>query len=170
MNDSGQSIIVEAMLSGVKATGLMKNVSENRRLVDILNNQDLTFELQTVDARLRDDTRQRFPTLLIRKSDLQYAIPRESSEQIRRRALYRTGLNSASGSRTSLGVFLDGCSILGSVLLPLGMNPARLEIAAFSPFFAIADAVITRDGTATNEPVVIVRRDALMALGLPEVA
>jgi hypothetical protein len=69
----------------------------------------------------------------------------------------------------ALGVLLTTCHISGTALVPPAMNHARPHVAAFPRFFALTGATITAaDGTRTEEPVVIVNRDLILALGRPD--
>lgn len=67
---------------------------QNRRLVDVLGNQDSSFELEWAEARLVGGSQSyRFKSMAIKKSDVLFAIPRETVDQLRARRLYRTGMS-----------------------------------------------------------------------------
>lgn len=162
-------LIVEAHLDRARVTGITQ-LAENRRLVDILANQDASFELQAAEARLDgSDEGNRFKSVTIKKSDVLYAIPRETTEQIRSRALFRAGMTTQATSPMLLAILLPGCHISGTALVPPSIGSGKLEVGKFPSFFAVTGAVITQpDGTRREEQVVIVARDAILAIGRPD--
>lgn len=164
--DSGSTLIVEAVLATMRIRGLLKNVPANRRLVDVLSSQDAVVELHSAEVRRHAAAEaQKFPSLLVRKDDLIYAIPRETAEQVRTRALSRTGMVTPIGRRAPVTVMTSGYVLSGTATLPPGMNPARLEIAMLPHFFALAGASVTDDdGSVTEEEVIVVNRGQVVAL------
>ncbi len=169
MTNLQTSLIVEAYLDRARLTGLLANIGQNRRLVDILTNQDATLELEWAEARLSGGTEgYRFKSVVIKKSDLLYAIPRETSDQVKARALFRTGMSKQDSASMEVGILLRSCHLSGTTLLPPGMNRTKVDSSAFPRFFAVTAAQLHHeDGTQTEEPVVIVNRDAIIALGRP---
>ncbi|MGE0687572.1 MAG: hypothetical protein AB7P33_12570 [Dehalococcoidia bacterium] len=169
MTNLQTSLIVEAYLDRTRLVGLLANVAQNRRLVDILANQDSTLELEWAEARLSGGTEgYRFKSVVLKKSDLLYAIPRETSDQLRARALFRTGMSTQATASMEVGILLRTCHLAGTTLVPPGMNRAKVDSSAFPRFFAVTGAQINhQDGTRTEEPVVIVNRDAIIAVGRP---
>lgn len=167
MTNLQTSLIVEVYLDRARMVGLLGNVAQNRRLVDILGNQDESVELEWAEARLTGSTEgYRFKSVVVKKSDLLYAIPRETSEQVRARALFRTGMSTKTSASMEIGVLLKTCHMAGTALVPPGMNRVKVDSSAFPRFFALTNAQIAhQDGTRTEEPVVIVNRDAIIALG-----
>jgi hypothetical protein len=170
MTNLQTSLIVEAYLDRARLTGLLANVAQNRRLVDILGNQDTSFELEWAEARLTGSSSSyRFKSVNVKKSDLLYAIPRETTDQLKARALFRTGMVNQATEAMELGVLLKTCHISGRALVPPAMNRGKVITSAFPGFFALTGAMITQpDGTTTEEQVVIVNRDAIIALGRPD--
>ena len=169
MTNLQTSLIIEAYLDRARIVGLLPNVTQNRRLVDVLGNQDASFELEWAEATLSGSSQShRFKSVVVKKSDLLYAIPRETDEQIKARALFRTGMSGQSLEALTVGLLLPTCHISGTALVPPGMNRSKLEAALFPGFFAISGATIIQpDGSCSEERVVIVRRDAILALGRP---
>ena len=171
VNQPGESIIVDAALDGYSVIGLLKNVTQNRRLVDILNSQDLTLELHAAESRVDGAVSGlHYESLVLNKAGILYAMPRETSEQVRLRAFNRSGISLGSSQgqvkRVSVGVLLPFCFITGTVTLQPGTNPDRLEIAILPRFFAMTDATITRSSaSAPVADVVVVNRDRLVGLG-----
>lgn len=172
MTSLQSSLVVEIYLDRARITGLLPNVSQNRRLVDVLGNQDLSFQLESAEACLAGGEQPyRFKSMTIKKSDVLYAIPRETQDQIRARALYRTGMSTQATASTPLAVLLNTCHISGKALVPPSMNRQNLEATSFPSFFALTGATITQaDGSTSKEQVVIVNRDAILALGRPDEA
>ena len=164
------SLIVELFLDRARVIGLIPNVSQNRRLVDVLGNQDLSIELEQAEARLVGGNQSyRFSRMSLKKADVLFAIPRETPDQLRARALYRTGMSTQSQVAMPLGVLLSTCHIAGTTYVSPSMGRQKLEVASFPHFFAITDASITQpDGSSTLESVVIVNRDSILAVGRPD--
>ena len=169
MTNLQTSLIVEAHLDRARIVGLLPNLTQNRRLVDILGNQDATFELEWAEACLSGGSeRYGFKATAVKKTDLLYAIPRETDEQVKSRALYRTGMSNQALESLAVGVLFSTCHIAGTALLPPGMNRQKLDVASFPRFFAISGAIVTQaDGTTTSEQVVVVNGQAILAIGRP---
>jgi hypothetical protein len=163
------SLVVEAYLDRARIIGVLPGITQNRRLVDLLCTQDAAIVLDLAEARLTGGSQgYRFKSVTVRKADLLYAIPRETSEQLRARALMRTGMPTQTSLPMALAVLLPTCHIAGTTLIPTAMSRPNVEASQFPHFFAITGAVITQaDGTSREEQVVIVNRDAIVALGRP---
>ena len=170
MTNQQSSLIVELFLDRARVIGMLPNLSQNRRLVDVLGNQDSSIVLENAEARLVGGNQSyKFASMSLKKSDVLFAIPRETQEQIRARAMYRTGMSSQTQASMPLGVLLPTCHIAGTTYVAPSVSRQKLEVAAFPHFFAIANARITEANDATTEEqVVIVNRDAILALGRPE--
>jgi hypothetical protein len=169
MTNLQNSLIVEAYLDRARLVGLLANIGQNRRLVDVLANQDVSFELEWAEARLTSGSEgYRFKAVTVKKADLLYAIPRETAEQIKARALFRTGMSTQTAAAMDVGILLKTCHIAGTALVAPGMNRMKIDASAFPGFFALSGAVITQpDGTKAQEQVVVVNREAIIALGRP---
>jgi len=172
MTNQQSSLVVELFLDRARVIGLIPNVSQNRRLVDVLGNQDLSIELEEAEARLAGGSQSyRFSSMSLKKSDVLFAVPRETPNQIKARAMYRTGMSTQAQTSMPIGVLLSTCHIAGKTYVSSSMSRQKLEVASFSHFFAIAEASITQaDGSKSEEPVVIVNRDAILAIGRPDAA
>jgi hypothetical protein len=172
MTNLQTSLIVEAYLDRASLRGLLANVSQNRRLVDVLGNQDKSFDLESAEVRLAGSSEvYRFKSVAVKKTDVFYAIPRETTEQIRARAMYRTGMTRQSATAMEVGILLKTCHIAGTALLPPAVGRGKVDTASFPSFFALTGAVITQaDGTRTEEAVVIINREAVIAIGRPDEA
>ena len=167
MTSLQSSLIVELYLDRARIIGVLPNVSQNRRLVDVLGNQDSTFEVESAEARLIGSVQSyRFNLMTVRKSDVLFAIPRETPDQIRGRALYRTGMSTQTQAAMAIGVLLSICHISGTTFVPPGQNRQKIEADLLPRFFAMSGATITQsDGSTSEEAVVIVNREGILALG-----
>lgn len=164
--EAGTTLIVEAHFAAMRVTGVLRNLAPNRRLVDVLSTQEPGLELHTAEVRRGPAAMlTRFPSLQVRKDDLVYAIPRETAEQVRARAMSRTGMMTPLGQRAPITVMTPCGVIAGTVTLPPGMNLARIEMAMLPNFFALAAATITdADGNTAEEEVAVVNRGQVVAL------
>src|SRR5690242_10833039 len=88
MNQEAESLLVELYLPDAHIFGACRQVAEHRRLLDVLNHQDSMLELDQVSVSFGKDTEPRsYETLLIAKSEILVAVPRETTQQSRRRAV-----------------------------------------------------------------------------------
>lgn len=162
------SLIVEVFLDRARVFGVLPNIGQNRRLVDVLNSTDLTFELQLAEARLHGGQQsQRYKSVTLKKQDVLYAIPRETQDQLRARALYRTGMSVRTTAPLPLSLLLPGYLVRGTAYVsPALANRATIDPEALPVFLPLTDATIgLADGTNHSEAVVIVNRAAVLALG-----
>lgn len=163
---AADELAVEAYFKHGYLRGFLRNISENRRLIDLLNTQDPHFTLVEAEAQFFGSSgTASFTEAQVLKKELQYAIPRETDEQIRRRAVYRTGIMPASTQQIRVQLLLESCIIKGMASLPQGVSRQRLEVGVLPHFFAVTNATVLRGNDVSEEQVVIVHREALLAIG-----
>jgi hypothetical protein len=77
-------------------------------------------------------------------------------------------MSTQTAAAMDVGILLKTCHIAGTALVAPGMNRMKIDASAFPGFFALSGAVITQpDGTKAQEQVVVVNREAIIALGRP---
>jgi hypothetical protein len=109
-------------------------------------------------------------TLAVEKRSIIAAIPWETREQDRQRALDTSTLGRAQTSPMQVVAFSPPFVVAGTAHMPASYATSRGRLTAdpnlFSHFFPVTSASLTLPGGAQIEaPVVIVNRDAISALG-----
>lgn len=162
-------ILVEVYLHGGHVKGLTRRVEQRRRLVDVLNSSDTAlFELEAVTMTVPGIDDRSIPLIAIDKSAILVAIPRETQEQTRHRALLNTGIEmiGAPSQQTPMGFLIPPLYLEGTAYLPSSSGLANKPTASvFSNFFPVTGATLyLPDGTKTDEPIVLLNRDNLTLL------
>lgn len=162
------NLLVEFYLANAHVFGvvLRVQVEEGQRLIDVLGSGDEMLELRAANVRFAagGDTRT-FETFVLKKSEILIAIPRETNEQIHDRAMFRTGISSATSGLWSIGLLLPPLYIEGAVTKPSVMAK-RLSVDSLDRFFIVTGAdVWTPGGVRQAEPFVVANRDGVSAVG-----
>src|SRR5262245_38292380 len=89
MNQDLGPLLVEIYLEEAQILGVCKQVQERRRLIDVLNHQDETIQLEEARVTFGNATNEphHYANLTVVKSAILAAVPRETQEQNRRRAV-----------------------------------------------------------------------------------
>jgi hypothetical protein len=142
MNDHADSVSVELVLNGFKINGKL-HVEERRRLVDILNTADEIFDLSEVTVTPTSGEPRSFKTLPIEKRSILMAIPQETEEQSRRRAVLSTGLARSTASKTPLWLLVPPLIAEGMVHIGFATGKIRsLDSHSIPRFFALTNAKV----------------------------
>jgi hypothetical protein len=164
-----EPLLVEVYLKGGHVSGLTRLVEERVRLVDLLNNPDSLFELESAKLTAGDSGVARFlPSLVIEKSAILVAIPHETQDQLRHRAMLNTGLGRTT-KQAQISVLLPPLFVEGTAHFAPGTMRFRPSLNTFTHFFPLTSAVIhLPDGESVEQPVILVNRDGVAALSLPQ--
>jgi hypothetical protein len=162
-------LLVEAFLSGgALVNGLCRQVGERKRLVDVLNSQEEVVEIEAARLSLRPGYEPLlFPTISIEKRSIMAAVPRETSEQNRRRAVLTNMMGRVQTVQRVVTIIAPPYAIEGMAHVAPGIGVLRPSADIFAHFFPITDAVITiPDEGERPLPVILVNRDAIVGMTL----
>jgi hypothetical protein len=169
MNEAARApLLVEVYVQGGHIAGLTHQVEERRRLVDILNAQDAIFELQSAKLTLASSGLPRFfPVLSIDKKSILAAIPHETQDQLRQRAMLNTGIGRSATLQAQMGFLLLSLYIEGTAHVAPGAGKLRPDPRVFTHFFPLTSATLyLPDGDPLEVPVLLLNRDALVSISL----
>lgn len=169
MNEVEAPLLVELFLNGARIKGLCREVGRRRRLAEVLNTPIEVFELESAVVTLAVGAPLHAPLLAIEKRSIIAAIPWETREQDRLRALDTSMLGRAQTSPMPLVAFSPPFVFSGTAHMPAGYVTTRGKLHPdpniFAHFFSITGAQMTLpDGTQIDAPVVIVNREAVSAM------
>jgi hypothetical protein len=173
MNEERQPLLVELFMDGAKVTGYCHLVQERRRLVDVLNSVDETFEIESVCIALASGATREFPLLTVEKRAVRLAIPRETPAQARERAMLRTIVGRTETAAVNVTMLLPPFIVEGSAHIPRGVHALRRRLRAdpdiFSRFFSITSAkLMMPDGSDQEAPVVLLNREMVGGVHLKQ--
>ena len=163
MNQDVAPLLVELYLERAHILGVCRQVQERRRLIDVLNHQDDTIEIDNARVSLGSGVSKQYETILIQKSAILAAVPRETEEQNRRRAVLTNMMGKQETRQKSLALLLPPLAVEGQAHVAGGAG--ALSIKMFSKFFSLTGATLSMSGNADRElGVIIVSRDHVMAM------
>jgi len=163
MNQQIAPLLVELYLERAHIVGICREVQERRRLIDVLNHQGETLELEDARVSLGNGVTKEFETLNVQKSSILAAIPRETDQQSRRRAIMTNVAGKQETRQMSLTLVLPPLSVEGVAHVPPGAGATSIK--AFTKFFSLTGATLSMAGNADRElEVIFVSRDQVMAL------
>ena len=163
-----ENLLVDFYFANAQVFGIMPRVQVEvgRRLVDVLSNSDELLGLRAGNVRLAagGDTRT-LENFSLKKSEILIAVPRETQDQIRHRAHFRSGIDSIAGVPLSVGLLLPPFYVEGSLSATVLMAK-RLDVHALERFFIVTRAAVwLPDGSRHAEPFMVVNRDEISAIG-----
>ena len=162
------ALLVELYIKGGHVNGVTAQVEGRRRLVDVLNSPESMIEL--TDAKLSIATNgmaRFFRALSIAKSSMLAAVPHETQDQMRQRAMLNTGLGHATTMQAQLGLLLPPLYVEGTAHVAPGAGKMRADLKTFTPFFALtASSIYLPEGDVVEMPVVLVNRDAVVVTSI----
>jgi hypothetical protein len=170
MNDREAPLLVELFLHGARIKGLCREVGQRRRLVEILNTPGDVFELESAVVTLQVGAPMHAPSLSVEKKSIIAAIPWETKEQDRQRALDTSVLGRSQTTPVPVVTFSPPFVVSGVAHLPAGyVNPRSTlhpDPNVFLHFFPVTKAHMTlADGSQVEAPVIIVNRECVAAMG-----
>jgi hypothetical protein len=169
MNQHESPLLVEVFLHGARIEGYCTQVGVRRRLSEVLNMPDSILELERAKARIihGSETLQT-RSITVEKKSIIAAIPWETREQDRQRALATSMTGRAKTIQIPVVVLSPPLVIAGTAHLPgggLGSISLRADPSIFPRFFSITDARVTlQDGSSLDAPVVLVNREMVSAM------
>ncbi|HLF71601.1 MAG TPA: hypothetical protein VI759_05560 [Dehalococcoidia bacterium] len=169
MNDGPSGpLLVDLVLAGAWISGLTNRVENRRRLVDVLNGEGELLDLEEATVNYDRDRHPRsYHTLSVDKSSIVVAIPRETQEQTRRRALLTSTVGRSATVQTPVAILIPPFRIEGMAHLTPGSGKVRPDPSVFSRFFPLTIARIElEDGSFHEASVALVNRDAIVAMSL----
>ncbi len=161
-------LIVEFLMANAHIAGFVDLQDERRRLVDLLTTSESMLEVTNAQVFIgTSEAAKRLDTLSISKAAILAAVPRETDEHSRVRALQRTVVGRSSTSQGRMAIFLPPLTVEGVAHAPGGANRLKADPAVFSHFFSVTDADLTAPyGELRGLPVVVVNRDAIAAMSM----
>jgi hypothetical protein len=170
VNNHEAPLLVELFLHGARIKGLCREVGRRRRLAEILNSPEDTFELESAVVTLGVGAPMHAPVLSVEKKSIIAAIPWETREQDRQRALDTSVVGRAQTTPTPIVAFSPPFVVSGVAHMPSGyVNPQRAlhpDPSAFLHFFPVTRAHLTlADGSQIEASVVLMNRESVSAMG-----
>jgi hypothetical protein len=164
-----QPLLVELFLENARIRGLCTQVEERTRLVDILNGTEEAFHLGEAKVSLGPGAPRDLPNLNVEKRAIVVAIPHETEEQLRKRALMRMAGGAAPTKPAHLTMLVPPFVIEGTAHLNPSVGTLRgnlhAETGLFHRFVTMTDAkLVLPNGTAIEAPVLFVNRDLIAAM------
>jgi hypothetical protein len=169
VNDREAPLLVELFLHGARIKGLCREVGPRRRLVEILNTTGDHFELASAIVTLVVGAPMHAPALSVEKKSIIAAIPWETKEQDRQRALDTSVLGRAQTTAVPVVTFSPPFVVSGVAHLPQSYITAQSALhpdpSVFLRFFPVTKAHMTlADGARLQAPVIVVNRDCVAAM------
>jgi hypothetical protein len=160
MDQDAEPIVVELFLEDARAIGICRQVQERRRLIDVLNSQDAVLELEQASLSVAGLSEPReFPTLAIIKHTIVAAIPRETDDQSRRRAVL-TMMGKQETAQQHVSLIVPPLALEGTAHMPMGAGVTVNLTERMTKFFPVTGAVLSAYGEAERHfGVVLVSRD-----------
>jgi hypothetical protein len=168
MNQELGPLLVELYLEDAHVLGVCRQVQERKRLIDVLNHQDSHLEIEQarVTLGLRGGARH-YDSLNITKSAILVAVPRETQEQSRRRAVFTNMMGRQETARKSLALIVPPLALEGAAHIVASGAGVLRGMEAFSKYFPLTGATLFAPGVPDRElDVVIVSRDRVVGMSL----
>lgn len=159
---------MEVYLHGGHVSGVTRQVEQRKRLVDVLNAPDTLFELESAKLTIAaGDEPRYFPIMAIDKGAILAAIPHETREQMRHRALLNTAIGRSMTRQAQMGFLLPPLYVEGTAHVSAGAGKLRPNPAVFARFFPITGAALyLPDVDPLELSVVLLNRDNLASISL----
>jgi hypothetical protein len=156
-------LLVELYLERAHITGVCREVQERRRLIDVLNHQDEMIEIENARVSLGSGVTKQYECLHILKTSILAAVPHETQEQSRRRAVMTNVMGKQETRQLSLALVLPPLAVDGHAHTSAGAG--ALSIKAFARFISLTGATLSMAGNPDRElGVIIVSRDHVVAM------
>ena len=167
MNQEVGPLLLELYLEGAHVLGVCRQVQERRRLIDVLNHQDDVLEVEQASVTFGPDSEPRhYATLSVTKSAILAAVPRETQEQNRRRAVPTNMMGRQQTRQKSLALLVPPLAIEGTAHVSAGAG-ATQSMAIFTKFFSLTGATISIPGHEDRDlDVVLVSRDRVVGMSI----
>ena len=167
-----QPLLVELFLENARIRGLSNQVEERRRLVDVLNAAEEAFHLDQGKVTMGAGEPRDLANLNVEKRAIVIAIPHETEDQLRQRAMLRMTMGATPTKPAEITVLVPPFVAEGTAHLPPSVGTLRGNLHAntgvFNRFLTLTDAkLILPNGGAIEAPVMFVNRDLIAAMSSP---
>jgi hypothetical protein len=164
-----QPLLVELFLANSRIRGLTTEVEERRRLVDILNSVDTSFHLNQAKASVGGGAPMDLANLNVEKRAIVIAVPHETEEQKRQRAVMRMTVGTNPTKPAKVTVIVPPFVVEGTAHLPPSVGTLRgtlhADTGVFNHFLTMTDAKLALpNGQELAAPVLFVNRDLVAAM------
>lgn len=167
MNQELGPLLVELYIDGAHVLGVCRQVQERRRLIDVLNHPDEVLDVEEAHVTLGPDAApRRLGSFQVQKRSILAAVPRETQEQNRRRAMLTNMMGRHQTDQKQIALVVPTLAIDGAAHIAAGAGTTR-NFAGFSRFFPVTNATLTAAGTAPRQlDVVLVGRDRIVGISI----
>ena len=169
MNQHEAPLLVEVFLHGARIKGLCDAVGRHTRLAEVMNTPSEMLQLDSAMVTMTVGAPMHSPSLTVEKKAIIAAIPWETKDQDRQRALATTISGRAQTTPIDVVAFLPPFVISGTAHLSIGFGTGLRELrpdpSVFTHFFSITNAQMALpDGSTLEAPVILVNREAVSAM------
>jgi hypothetical protein len=171
---SNNPLLVEVFLSNRRILGLTHEVHSRRRLIDVLSAAAPAFTLHSAKTRIgASAAMQEFATLNIEKRAIFVAVPHETKQQERERSVFTTTVGKSQTQPIQATLLLPPFIATGLVHVPFSFAGIGTRLTAdpqiLGRFVPVTSARLTLPrGEELEAPVLLVNRDLIAAIGVPE--
>ena len=172
MNQDIGPLVVELFLEGAQAIGVCRQVQERRRFIDILNTQDSVVELQEAAVWVAGAQEPKnFSTLAIIKHTIIAAVPRETKEQDRMRAVLTNVMGKQNTEQQTVSLIVPPLTIEGAAHMPTGAGVTVNLTERLSRFFPVTNATLSIPNLADRQmDVILVSREHVVGTSVAPVS
>jgi hypothetical protein len=169
VNQHESPLLVEVFLNGARIEGLCGEVGRRTRLAEVLNMPTDVLNLNSAVVTMAAGEPMHVDSITIEKKAIIAAIPWETKEQDRQRALATSISGRAQTTPTGVVAFSPPLVISGTAHISGGfgstLRDLRPDPSVFSHFFSITEGQLTLpDGANLGAPVILVNRESVSAL------
>jgi hypothetical protein len=160
MNQEPGPLVVELYLEGARAIGICRQVQERRRLIDILNTQDAILEMEEASVLIQGAREpHQYPTLAVIKQTIIAAVPRETQDQTRLRAVF-TMMGKQATTQQHVSLVVPPLRVEGTAHLSMSAGATVNLTERMSKFFPITGATMAANHEEERQlDVILVSRD-----------
>jgi hypothetical protein len=157
---------LDVFLTSHRLTGLTLHVDESRRLVDVLNNADLTLPLYDAAIQALPSGRAESVTeLVVEKRFVLAAAPEEPAELLSRRRMLRAGILRPNLTRIEALVLLPPFTVKGELHVSQPGAGSKLDISGLGRFFPLSEAhVYFGSDEIYSAEVLVINRDHVASI------
>ena len=164
-----RTLLVELLLENACIRGFSAEVGERRRLVDVLNSSSKAFRLGKARVTIGSSEPRDLDNLNVEKRAIIVAIPHETEEHRRERAMMRMTVGASPTKPAAVTLLVPPFLAEGTAHLPPSIGTLRGNLHAttgvFNHFLSLTDAkLILPNGRTIEAPVVFINRDLVAAM------
>jgi len=165
-------LLVEVFLNGARIKGLCNAIGQRTRLAEVLNTPTDVLHLDSALVTMTVGATMHSSALSVEKKAIIAAIPWETNDQDRQRALVTSLSGRVATTPTDVVAFSPPFVISGTAHLANGVGGLKdlhADPHIFTHFFSITGAQMTLpDGSILEAPVILLNRDAVSAMARKE--